>query len=173
MTRHIPRIVSALVGLSLVLIGAWLCVSGHADAGSLVLVGGLGTLGLPSATPRPRAAKLAPVASAPATEQESGSEGEQGRETTVPPEPPSGAGPAILIFACAVSAAHLSGCSSGPQLPVITTPISITCQWNAPDSGAIEDCDCLVDRASAPSTATTGNDARGASVSVPVSVSAD
>jgi hypothetical protein len=64
----------------------------------------------------------------------------------------------------------LTSCSAGPQLPVITTPVTINCTWNAPDSGAISDCDCLVDRASAPVTRTTGNDNQGARVDVPVTV---
>lgn len=53
-----------------------------------------------------------------------------------------------LILALAV-AASMCGCSSGPQLPIVTTPISISCTWNGMDGGAIEDCDCLVDRSSA------------------------
>jgi hypothetical protein len=58
----------------------------------------------------------------------------------------------VLLFVLAL------GCSSGPQLPIVTTPIHISCMWNgAPDGGTIEDCDCLIDRSSAaPATATTG-----------------
>lgn len=51
----------------------------------------------------------------------------------------------------------LPACSSGPQLPIVTTPISISCTWHAPDAGQITDSDCMIDRSSAaPATATTG-----------------
>lgn len=151
MARHIPRIISAIVGLVLVGLGAWLAISGHADTGSLVILGGLGTLGLPSALP----ARRQPASSEAASSQSA--------SDTLP----------MLVCVIASSAGLLgSSCSSGPQLPIVTTPISISCTWHAPDSGAIEDCDCLIDRASAPTTSTTGNDARGARVDTAVEVDA-
>ncbi len=91
-----------------------------------------------------------------------------------PSEPPSGGALAVLLVALAGTSWLASGCSSGPQLPVVTTPIHISCTWNgAPDGGTIEDCDCLIDRSSAaPATATTGVQTEtrdvAPSVSVPV-----
>jgi hypothetical protein len=87
-----------------------------------------------------------------------------------PSEPPA---LAVLLVALAGTSWLASGCSSGPQLPIVTTPISISCTWHAPDGGTIEDCDCLIDRSSAaPATATTGVQTEtrdvAPSVSVPV-----
>ena len=89
--------------------------------------------------------------------------------------PPSDAALAIglLILAAALSAAS-SGCSSGPQLPVVTVPMSISCTWTAaPDGGHLADNDCLIDRSSAQADSeTTGNRARDVTVSPQTSVSA-
>lgn len=46
------------------------------------------------------------------------------------------------------------GCSAGPQLPIVTVPVNVSCTWNAPDGGTLNDCDCLVDHVS-PTTATS------------------
>ena len=48
MTKHVPKIISALVGLALVGYGGWLTLQGQTEPGLLVLGGGLGTLGLPA-----------------------------------------------------------------------------------------------------------------------------
>lgn len=48
MTKHVPKIISAVVGLALVGYGGWLTLQGQTEAGLLVLGGGLGTLGLPA-----------------------------------------------------------------------------------------------------------------------------
>lgn len=137
MIAHVPRIISAVVGLALVGVGAWLCVAGHSDTGALVLLGGCGTLGLPSALPL----RAVPDAGSSARD-------------TLP-----------LLAAAAISSTYWGGCSAGPQLPVVTIPVSVTCSWSAPDGGSLEDCDCLVDRvAPATETRTTGNDSRGARV---------
>lgn len=76
-------------------------------------------------------------------------------------------GALVMLLAITVGAAiTLGACSSGPQLPVTTTPMSISCTWNCGDGGTCEDCDCMIDRSSADSTAeTTGNRARDVSVS--------
>lgn len=93
-----------------------------------------------------------------------------------PGEPPEGGALAVLLVALAGSSWLASGCSSGPQLPIVTTPITITCSWTAPDGGSITDSDCMIDRSSsAPSTSTTGvrTETRDISpaVSVPVGTS--
>lgn len=48
MTKHVPKIISAVVGLALVGYGGWLTMHGVTEAGMLALGGGLGTLGLPA-----------------------------------------------------------------------------------------------------------------------------
>jgi hypothetical protein len=71
-----------------------------------------------------------------------------------------------LIGAASVLAATCAGCSTGPQLPVVTTPINIACTWTNADGGVIEDNDCLIDRSSAASAAeTTGNEIRDNTIS--------
>jgi len=45
--QYVPRIISALVGLSLVGAGIYLIVTGHEAEGSAVMAGGVGTLALP------------------------------------------------------------------------------------------------------------------------------
>lgn len=70
--------------------------------------------------------------------------------------------------------AFLASCSAGPQLPVVTTPITISCVWNNMDGGASEDCDCMVDRSSAqgegsPTGIRTETGDISPSVSVPIS----
>lgn len=63
-----------------------------------------------------------------------------------------------------------TGCSAGPQLPVITIPVNVSCTWNAPDGSQLEDNDCLVENISpATTTDTTGNDNRGARVDAELS----
>jgi hypothetical protein len=49
-SKYIPRIISALVGLALVGAGIYLIVSGHEAHGAGLLTGGLGTLALPRLT---------------------------------------------------------------------------------------------------------------------------
>jgi len=72
----------------------------------------------------------------------------------------------VLVFGL------LAGCSVGPQLPVITIPVNVSCTWNAPDGGALEDNDCLVENVSPATTQdTTGNDNRGARVDAELSTS--
>lgn len=93
-----------------------------------------------------------------------------------PSEPPEGGALVVLLVALA-GTSWLAGCSSGPQLPIVTTPITITCSWHAaPDGGTITDSDCMIDRSSsAPATSTTGvrTETRDISpaVSVPVGTS--
>lgn len=67
----------------------------------------------------------------------------------------------ILLFGVLVGFFG-SGCSSGPQLPIVTVPIHVTCSWSqAPDGGAFSDNDCLVDRISpVASPTTTGVESR-------------
>jgi hypothetical protein len=48
MRKYIPRIISAVVGLALVGYGGWLSYAGHGDTGGPIILGGLGTLGLPA-----------------------------------------------------------------------------------------------------------------------------
>lgn len=95
------------------------------------------------------------------------------RQPTMRP-PPSDAALAIglLILAAALSVAT-TACSAGPQLPIVTTPITITCSWTAaPDGGHLEDNDCMVDRATSSSAAeTTGNRARDVAVTPTVTTS--
>jgi hypothetical protein len=88
-----------------------------------------------------------------------------------PPDSP-GPGLALLLVALAGHATLASGCSSGPQLPVVTTPITITCSWsNGPDAGEMRDNDCMIDRSSAaPATATTGVRTETRDISPSVSV---
>lgn len=82
-------------------------------------------------------------------------------------------GGACLIGALLLVASLLSGCSAGPQLPVLTSPINISVTITAADGGTIEDSDVLIDRSSAASDAeTTGNRARDVTVSPSTSVSA-
>lgn len=47
MTRYIPQIISAVVGLGLVIVGAVLLARGQYEQGAAVIAGGLGTLALP------------------------------------------------------------------------------------------------------------------------------
>lgn len=98
----------------------------------------------------------------------------------------------LLALAAALVLA-LSSCSSGPQLPIVTVPMSISCSWHVPigalpdmdasvqsPSGAdgtagviVTDNDCMVDRSSAAAEAeTTGNRARDVRVDPQTSVSA-
>lgn len=112
------------------------------------------------------------------------------------PPGPGGAITGLLVLLAVMTAPVLSGCSAGPQLPVTTVPMSISCSWTintgqgeqqeaatvdsahgtgAQASAVIADSDCLVDRSSAEAAAaTTGNDNRGARVDaeLPVHVSA-
>lgn len=55
MTKHIPRIISAVAGIALVGGGVYLIVSGHAEHGAGLIAGGLTTMALPSVLP-PKAA---------------------------------------------------------------------------------------------------------------------
>ncbi len=72
----------------------------------------------------------------------------------------------------AVITVFFAGCSAGPQIPVITVPVSVSCTWNAPDGSTLEDNDCLVEGISPATTAdTTGIDASGARVDANVDVS--
>lgn len=76
----------------------------------------------------------------------------------------------ILLF---VAAAYLwAGCSTGPQMPVLTTPLTISCTWHAQDGGTATDNDCLIDRSSADTAAqTTGNEVDDVQVSPETDVS--
>lgn len=74
------------------------------------------------------------------------------------------------VAAIALAVSVMCACSSGPQLPVITTPVTVTCSWTITngDGGTVElrDNDCLADRISAaPGTTTTGNEVRDNNVS--------
>ena len=98
----------------------------------------------------------------------------------------------LLALAAALVLA-LSSCSSGPQLPITTTPQSISCNYNITigalpghdasvqsPSGAdgtagviVTDNDCNIDRSAASADPqTTGNDNRGVRVDPRTSVSA-
>lgn len=94
------------------------------------------------------------------------------RPTRTPPSSGAGLALALIIVAAALSVA-VSACSAGPQLPIVTTPITITCSWTAaPDGGAVTDNDCMVDRATSNSSAeTTGNRARDVTVSPDITTS--
>lgn len=126
------------------------------------------------------------------------SEGERGHPSEVgtrrPSRPPSdGALGLVLVVLTASLSAAVSGCSSGPQLPIVTVPMSISCSWHVPvgalpdrdasvqsPSGAdatagivVTDNDCMIDRSSATADAeTTGNRARDVRVDPTTSVSA-
>lgn len=64
-----------------------------------------------------------------------------------------------------------SGCSTGPQLPVTTPVVNVSCTWNA-ELARVEDNDCLIDRASAEGRSrTTGNETGDVSVSPETHVS--
>lgn len=80
---------------------------------------------------------------------------------------------ALLLAALAMLALWTSSCSTGPQLPVTTPVLHISCTWNLQDGGTAEDCDCLVDRsASSAEAQTTGNETGPVEVSPRTSVSA-
>lgn len=150
MTKHIPRIVSALVGLALVIYGGWLVMHDVVEAGALVLTGGLGTLGLPAllpmrATPEQRGPRRGPYGelarctttcdhgsrcTLPAGHADDGHETEHGCIAYDPRPPVAGAGLAIalVILAAALSAAT-SGCSSGAAIaPAAITARDLTCR---------------------------------------------
>lgn len=46
MAKHVPRIISAVVGLALIGGGIYLLVTGHTVEGGGLIAGGLGTVGL-------------------------------------------------------------------------------------------------------------------------------
>jgi hypothetical protein len=76
----------------------------------------------------------------------------------------------VLLLIAALSL--LGGCSAGPQLPVLTSPINISVTITAADGGSIEDSDVLIDRSSAANDAeTTGNRARDVRVDPTVTTS--
>lgn len=106
MTKHIPRIISALVGLALVAAGIYLLVTGgHEIVGTAILTGGLGTLGLPAALPL----RATPE-----------------RPRRMPPS--SGAGLALIIVAAACSVLT-SGCQSAAAAgPIAITARDVTCR---------------------------------------------
>lgn len=59
-----------------------------------------------------------------------------------------------------------TGCSTGPQLPVTTPVVNVSCTWNAGDVSLLEDNDCLIDRSSAEADAqTTGMEVEDVTVS--------
>lgn len=160
MQAYVPKIISAVVGLALLGVGAWLLVAGQPDTGgtlltaALLVLGAVGTVALPalhqpgkppSDLARKRAERMHPYRDVP----------------------PSDGALALALVVIAAACAAASGCSAGPQLPVTTVPVTITCSWTAaPDGGALSDNDCMVDRSSAGADPrTTGNDLRGTTVS--------
>lgn len=79
----------------------------------------------------------------------------------------------IALGTALFAAMFLTGCSAGPQTPIVTTPMHISCTWNLQDGGTAEDCDCLIDRSSAESgSEATGNRVRDVTVSPDTDVSA-
>lgn len=70
----------------------------------------------------------------------------------------------------------LSGCSSGPQLPITTPVVNVSCTWQVNPAGdaAVElsDNDCLIDRSSSEAEAhTTGNETTTGDISPEIDVS--
>lgn len=98
---------------------------------------------------------------------------------------------ALLLLAGGVIflALWTGGCSSGPQLPITTPVVNVSCQWEgnactrvvrADDGGVApsrdltlgSSCDCLIDRASSEAQArTTGNETGPVEVSPETQVS--
>lgn len=65
-----------------------------------------------------------------------------------------------------------TGCSTGPQLPVTTPVVNVSCTWSVSDASLLEDNDCLIDRSSAEAEAeTTGNEVDDVQVSPDVDLS--
>lgn len=52
MSKHVPLIVSAVIGLALLGSGVYLIVSGHEIHGAGLIAGAIGTMGLPRLTER-------------------------------------------------------------------------------------------------------------------------
>lgn len=81
----------------------------------------------------------------------------------------------VAVLLCCAMGLACTGCSSGPQLPIVTVPINISCGWHSEDGGYQQDNDCMVDRSSGsadPSTIGVDNQGMHTDVSPQTSVTA-